>query len=125
MAHAVVRHGAEAISKQWWLLPFRFLLGQTKLSRGLNHLSTKLLIDLPHSRKQESEADDIGMLMMSKAGFNPRGAPHFWQRMNRVKDHRGAAFLTTHPSDEARAEAISSKMASYVTLYENKVYQQH
>ena len=115
----MVRHSAEAISKQWWLLPLRLLLSQTKLSPSLNQLSIKLLIDLPHSRRQESEADDIGMLMMSKAGFNPRGAPDFWQRMARVKDHRGAAFLTTHPSDASRAEAISAKMATYLSLYEN------
>ena len=114
----MVRHSAEAVSKQWWLLPFRFLLSQTKLSRGLNQLSLHLLVDLPHSRTQEREADKIGMQLMSEAGYDPRGAPAFWRCMARVNDHRGLAFLTTHPSDESRAEAITKDMSTYMMYYD-------
>jgi len=58
---------------------------------------------LPHSRKQESEADHLGLIFMSMAGYDPNEAITFWQRMAQAGGGKAPAeFLSDHPSDERR-----------------------
>jgi hypothetical protein len=60
-----------------------------------------LLLEMPMSRKQESEADHIGLMIMAEACYDPREAVRFWQRMSRVSDQMGnevPELLSTHPS---------------------------
>ena len=64
---------------------------------------------LPYSRTQESEADHLGLIFMSMAGYDPYEAPEFWKRMAAAK--QGSAppeFLSTHPSDQTRINDINS-----------------
>jgi predicted Zn-dependent protease len=62
---------------------------------------------LPFSRSQESEADHIGLVYMAKAGYEPRQAVAFWQRMRRAaKGTEPPEFASDHPSDEHRIERI-------------------
>jgi predicted Zn-dependent protease len=62
---------------------------------------------LPFSRRQESEADHLGLIFMAMAGYDPRVAVDFWKRM---ADQKGGAtppeFLSTHPSDQTRIRKI-------------------
>jgi predicted Zn-dependent protease len=64
---------------------------------------------LPFSRKHESEADHLGLLLMAVAGYNPEQAIPFWQRMAALG---GATpeLLSTHPSDETRISNIQGWM---------------
>ena len=63
----------------------------------------KLGFLLPYSRLHESEADRIGLIFMAMAGYDPREAASFWQRMAELKEGAGPPeFLSTHPSDETR-----------------------
>ena len=60
-----------------------------------------LLFYLPMGRKQESEADYIGLMMMAEACYDPRAAVGFWQRMEGIAKHGGQEvpeMLSTHPS---------------------------
>ncbi|GAB3774084.1 M48 family metallopeptidase [Spirosoma horti] len=60
-------------------------------------------VGLPHSRKQESEADHLGLIFMSMAGYDPREAITFWTRMAKAGGGKAPAeFLSDHPSDERR-----------------------
>ena len=62
---------------------------------------------LPFTRKQESEADHIGLVYMARAGCDPRQAVAFWQRMQRAsKGKEPPEFLSDHPSDEHRIERV-------------------
>ena len=67
-----------------------------------------LAVSLPNSRMQESEADKLGLIFMSIAGYDPSEAIPFWQRMsNANKGIEVPEFLSTHPSDETRIKQLS------------------
>ena len=62
---------------------------------------------LPFSRSQESEADHIGLVYMARAGYDPRQAVAFWQRMQRAsKGKELPEFASDHPSDAHRVERV-------------------
>jgi predicted Zn-dependent protease len=121
VAHAVARHGGERVSAALGLQ----LLGaavdaSTKASKyhdayvqGFG-LGSQLGVALPHSRKQESEADHLGLRFMARAGYDPEAAVGFWQRFAEFNQKQGGAtpwFLRTHPLDEKRIEDLKGWMA--------------
>ncbi|CAN5423922.1 M48 family metallopeptidase [soil metagenome] len=60
-------------------------------------------VGLPHSRKQESEADHLGLIFMAMAGYNPNESISFWQRMAKAGGGKAPAeFMSDHPSDARR-----------------------
>jgi metalloendopeptidase OMA1, mitochondrial len=78
---------------------------------------------LPYSRKQESEADHIGLIYMAKAGYDPENAIAFWQRFaefNRSAGRGGPAFLRTHPVDEVRLRQLQEWMPEAKSIYESR-----
>ncbi len=118
IAHAIAHHGAERLSQS--------LLVQTGLAATQIALAnqdprtvkqvTSLLgagatvgVMLPWSRTQESEADRLGLIFMAKAGYDPRAAVDFWQRMvQSAKGPRPPEFLSDHPSDQTRIRQIEA-----------------
>ncbi len=114
VAHATARHGAERMSQQ---LGANLVLEAA--NAGLKNNKNRDLIMaglgvgatvgvlLPYSRTHESEADEIGLIYMSKAGYDPREAPRFWERMNSMaKGGRPPELLSTHPSPEKRSSNL-------------------
>ena len=76
---------------------------------------------LPFSRKQESEADHIGLLYMARAGYDPREAIAFWQRMDeQLGKGSPPAFLSDHPSHNTRIGQLQTWMPEA-----QKEYNQH
>lgn len=76
----------------------------------------------PFSRMQESEADEIGLLYMARAGFDPRESVSLWQNMNSSSQTaKVPEFLSTHPSGEARIEAMVSQLPAALTLYNQAI----
>ncbi|TMB59453.1 MAG: M48 family metallopeptidase, partial [Deltaproteobacteria bacterium] len=73
---------------------------------------------LPYSRTQESEADHIGLLLMARAGYDPRGALAFWQRMERAAGGAPPEFLSTHPSHGTREQQIQAWLPEAMRYYE-------
>jgi predicted Zn-dependent protease len=61
---------------------------------------------LPFSRAHEVEADEIGLMLMQQAGYDPQEAVHFWERMSEVSGDGPPEFMSTHPSDERRIENL-------------------
>ncbi len=115
IAHVVARHHAEGQSLQVGLAvlasAINFFINPPEF---LTNMIIQLGLDLPHSRMRESEADEIGLYLMSKACFDPHGATQYWQSM---LDHRVSAidpskqkgmsdFWSTHPADQARIDNI-------------------
>lgn len=74
-------------------------------------------IMLPFSRKQESEADVIGLEYMAKAGFDPRAAVPLWQNMNDEAGEEPAEFISTHPSSEKRIDSLVSQWVAALPYY--------
>jgi predicted Zn-dependent protease len=104
VAHVVARHSAENISTSALVLVGGSLILNTDISNL--RAAYQLLLGLPFSRKMESEADHIGLLLMSRACYEPRAALTIWQRFKAQPGARPPAFLSTHPAPENRLERI-------------------
>src|SRR5262245_3379654 len=127
IAHAIARHGAERMSQAQLAE-----LGGQALAIGLGGsassaailaaygLGAQVGVLLPYGRTQESEADHIGLLLMAQAGYDPRVAIGFWQRMERSSGAKGGPpeFLSTHPGHGARVQQINAWMPEALRLYE-------
>ncbi len=120
VAHAVARHGGERMSEAAGLEMLGQVVGaassQSKYAALIGQtygMGAQLGVALPHSRKQESEADHIGLLYMARAGYAPENAVAFWQRFAEFNKQSGGAtpwFLRTHPLDETRIRQLQEWM---------------
>ncbi len=120
IAHAIAQHAAEQASNTTLAQAGGGVLGAVVggRSEGTQQVIGQLyglggqLALLKYSRKQESEADRLGLVFMAMAGYNPDNAVLFWQRMAAAKDGAGSPpeFLSTHPSDATRIEAIKANL---------------
>jgi predicted Zn-dependent protease len=72
---------------------------------------------LPYSRLQEREADHIGLILMARAGYDPRQAVPFWQRMNAAPGSRPPELLSTHPAPETRMADIKALLPEAMAYY--------
>jgi predicted Zn-dependent protease len=110
IGHVVAKHGAERASTaqltQIGMVAAGGFLGGGS-SAQIVQLAANFGILLPHSRTQEYEADRIGLTLMAQAGYNPDRAVDFWTLMSRQsKGQKPPEFLSTHPADENRINAI-------------------
>lgn len=129
IAHALARHGGErmrdtvaveAAGKALDYLTKDTEEFQRKLLLGVYGGGTKYGLVLPNSRTQEAEADEIGLILMAKAGYDPREAPGFWDRFAQSKGGEEIPeFLSTHPSDAHRAAALRDLLPKALTFYES------
>jgi predicted Zn-dependent protease len=74
---------------------------------------------LPNSRKQEYEADHYGLIFAAMAGYNPREAISFWQRMSKAVGNKPPELLATHPSDQNRIAKLQELMPEALTYFKN------
>jgi len=74
---------------------------------------------LPYGRLQESEADHLGLIFMAMAGYDPRAAIPFWQRMMAQKEDRGEPpeFLSTHPAGATRIKELQELLPEAMQYY--------
>ena len=127
VAHALARHGAERMS-----LSLLAQLGETAMRAAVKNqsanaihafncaygLAANLGVMLPYSRTQEFEADHIGLILIAKAGYDPRGALEFWDRLSSGKSSPSpSAFLSTHPTDQNRIARIREMLPKALTYY--------
>jgi predicted Zn-dependent protease len=73
---------------------------------------------LPFSRAHESEADLLGLDLMSKAGFDPRQAVGLWQNMAKQGGDKPPEFASTHPADATRIQQIEARLPTDLPIYE-------
>ncbi|MDD3055329.1 MAG: M48 family metallopeptidase [Aliarcobacter sp.] len=119
IAHALARHGAERMSssmvQQGLQVVGNIALGVTapqyqNLFNQTYGVGTQLGVMLPYGRMQESEADEIGIYLMSQAGYNVNEALKFWENMSEGKKE-GSDFFSTHPSSTNRISDIQKVIA--------------
>lgn len=128
VAHAIAKHGQERMN-QGMLQNF----GAIGLSVALQNkpaatqnianqafgIGTTVLGVLPFSRLHESEADELGLTFMAIAGYDPREAPAFWERMAAGSGGGGQPeFLSTHPSHETRISRLNAALPKALEYYE-------
>ena len=114
IAHAVARHSAERASRSILMdagtyALQRFVLGTslTGYSGDLYNQLRQLGLELPFSRSQESEADYLGLIFMSLAGYNTEESYKVWERMKEDMGGKGPAeFWSTHPSPDNRIKKL-------------------
>ncbi len=119
IAHVIARHSAARVSNQ-----LATQVGVTAVAAGtgmdpqLIGMGADLLLTLPYSRADETEADVLGLDYMARAGFDPRESVTLWQNMAREAGPRPAAFMSTHPAPEARMRELQRRMPDALILYE-------
>jgi predicted Zn-dependent protease len=129
IAHAVAQHGNERMSQA-----LTATVGYVALDIALREkpeqtrelfllaygVGATVGVMLPFSRKHESEADEIGLYIMAAAGYDPREAPKFWQRMKTYSPTNVPEFLSTHPSHDTRIANLSTKYMPRALRYYNQ-----
>ena len=126
VAHAVAKHANERISQQMALQYGGSiaggLLGNSASAQQIGSLvfgvGAQLGVMLPYSRKHEYEADELGMIFMAMAGYDPRAAEGFWIRMSQAGGNTGPEFMSTHPSDQNRIRKIRENMPEALKYYQ-------
>lgn len=128
IAHAIAKHSAERASQMLLAQGGGAVVGVASSGQSqatqvvLNQLygiGGQLAL-LNYSRRQESEADRMGLIFMAMAGYNPNEAAEFWKRMMEAKE--GAAtppeFLSSHPSDARRISNIQKLIPEAMKYYQ-------
>ncbi|HEX2855392.1 MAG TPA: M48 family metallopeptidase [Opitutaceae bacterium] len=133
IGHVIARHGAERMSEQMVIAGVGAVgaaVVDNKYDAQTRNLfllgyggATTLGRILPHSRNNESEADRMGAVFAAKAGYDPRAAISFWEKMQQQKQEtkngvKMPNLLSTHPSDENRIKALQALMPEVVPVYE-------
>jgi len=126
VAHAIANHGRERMSQG---LIEQMGMNTLDAAMGANPTATSQLLRqaigmgsnlgmLKFSRQHESEADHIGLIFMAMAGYDPQQAPLFWKRMIDMNTgQKPPEFLSTHPSDQTRIQALEGWMPEALSYY--------
>lgn len=127
VAHAIANHGSERMSQgliqQFGGAALQVAIKeQPEKTQGLYMaaygIGSQYGAMLPFSRLHESEADEMGLVFMAMAGYDPREAPKFWERM--AANSGGSQppeFMSTHPSNQTRIKDLNANMGEAMKYY--------
>lgn len=115
IAHQVARHSAERVSSMKVLFVLAYLMEALGVDIGIGRVLLTFLMQLPNSRKSESEADHIGIHLMAKACYDPRESTKMWERMSQSEKGSSGGiasvdFMSTHPANAKRIKQLDSWM---------------
>lgn len=127
VAHAVAKHANERMSQQmvaqYGAAGLEALLSKSSsavktIGQTVYGLGAQYGVMLPFNRKQESEADHLGLIFMAIAGYSPEAAIPFWQRMSQQGGGGSVPeFMSTHPSDNTRIATIQKELPEAMEYY--------
>ncbi|MCK3654764.1 deoxyribonuclease HsdR [Pasteurellaceae bacterium Macca] len=122
MAHALKEHGKSSTNRSA-AIDSLFAIANVAItaatgvdSGNLLGLAKDLGVDKPFSRGDESEADEIGLYLMAKSGYNPKFAPQVWVKMNQATGG-GGGFFSTHPADKDRQQNLEKWLPKAMEYY--------
>lgn len=126
IAHAIANHGNERMSQGLVTTFGSVALDQVMKDKSAETqaifnaaygIGTTVGVMLPFSRLHESEADELGLIFMAMAGYDPHHAVDFWKRMSAISGGSPPEFLSTHPSDETRIKQIQKALPKAMKYY--------
>ncbi|MBX3443535.1 MAG: M48 family metallopeptidase [Planctomyces sp.] len=126
VAHAIARHGRERMRDQAVVDALGEVLAagaktESEQKRtailAVYGAGTQLGVMLPFSRRHETEADSIGLMLMARAGYDPSEAPLFWRRFSGSKSGSLPELFSTHPADERRAGLLEDLLPQADQVY--------
>lgn len=122
-AHQLARHTSENLSKAPFYVMLSAFMYTLTGANAFNGLLLDGFLRMPASRQMETEADYIGLMIMSRACFNPDESVRLWRRMEEFEKQqaRGASnfeFLSTHPASERRIENMTKWLGKAREIYE-------
>lgn len=128
IAHAIAQHGNERVSQSLALQGLATGVDIAAVLNGKDEQSRQVIqtaygaaanvgLMLPFSRKHKSESDEMGLMFMAMAGYNPSEAPKFWDRMNQLGGTKPPAFLSTHPDPSKRQECLNELLPKAMEVY--------
>lgn len=129
MAHAVARHGSQRLLRttmaQTIMAGAQISLsemdpGQRQAVMAAIGAGAQYGVLLPFSREHELEADQMGLLYMARAGYDPREAITFWERMENAGGQQPPGFASTHPSHGRRIERLRDFMPKAMVEFEKR-----
>lgn len=133
VAHAVAKHSNERMSQQI-LQQYgasALAIGLSGQSAGIQNIANQVYgigsqvgVMLPFSRKHESEADYMGLVLMTMAGYNPDSAVTFWKKMAAQSGGSTNELMSTHPSDARRISDIQKSLPEIKSKYGGAQQQQ-
>jgi predicted Zn-dependent protease len=122
IAHALANHTAErmstAMAANAAILTAGLLSDKPGQTMALAATAATVAIKLPNSRTSENEADQIGIELAAKAGYDPRAAVTLWQKMGKVGGSAPPEFLSTHPSDTTRQQRLGALAPQMMPYYQ-------
>ncbi len=126
MIHALEEHAKSKIGAQA-LTDLALQIGLSaagdrvgQLGTAAAQLGSQVGVGLPYSRSLESRADQGGLMLMAKAGYNPQAAITLWEKMNKLEGTGGASFLSTHPSNAQRIAAMRENLPAAQAIYNKR-----
>ena len=126
IAHVEERHSAERVNSQMatelGVQVAGALLGASaggdpQMVAGLLGAGAQYGLVLPYGRNQELEADRLGLMLMAKAGYDPRESVNLWQNMGKGGGAAPPTFLSTHPGHEQRIAQLQQLMPQALAQY--------
>ena len=126
VAHAVAKHSNERLSQQMLAQTGAQLLNYSLAEKSaaiqtaastIYGLGAQVGVMLPFSRKHETEADYMGLVLMRMVGYNPDVAIGFWQKMSASGSGSVPELLSTHPSDARRISDIQKALPEIKAKY--------
>ncbi len=126
VAHAIAQHGKERMSQglvqQFGGIALSVALqnkpaATQSLFNQAYQVGTNTGLILPFGRKDELEADRLGLIYSAMAGYNPQESIAFWKRMSAIGGQKPPEWLSTHPSDETRIAQLEKMMPEAMTIY--------
>ncbi|WP_018867771.1 MULTISPECIES: M48 family metallopeptidase [unclassified Thioalkalivibrio] len=122
IAHALSAHTAEkmsvALASNMAVAGYAMTGDRSQIALTGAALGAALAVQLPHSRAMEAEADEIGMELAARAGYNPDAAASLWRKMAAQSNGRHPVFLSTHPAPESRQRDLTRMADRFRPLYE-------
>jgi predicted Zn-dependent protease len=121
VAHALREHTRERVSRtyaqQLVLAGAAAATGASDEATNVANMVGQVTFQLPFSREQESEADQIGLELMARAGYDPHAALTLWNKMSAAEQSGTPKFLSTHPAPKERIKDIEKNLPRVLPLY--------
>ncbi|HJO96052.1 MAG TPA: M48 family metallopeptidase [Victivallales bacterium] len=125
VGHAIARHFGERLTQLYAqelggnMLAIGLALADLPSDWGMAYgLASNLGFILPYSREHEYESDYIGIMLMAKAGYNPKAAIHFWEKFSKLSNYGPIKeFFVTHPMGEKRVKELKLLLPEALKVY--------